>query len=122
MSPNRRPGYLSEDPTGRLRVGMLARMRRNGHIPNMIVDGFCAPRGLYLRPVREDDDEALKEVAENLLAACPDLKRGGPILSCKPDAEGAVFAPERIMVFIKYSHDEAPTTISADVIEPFWFE
>ena len=88
----------------------------------MIVDGFCAPTGLYLRPVREDDDETVQEVARHLLEAHPDLKPGDPLLPCKPDDEGAVFAPERLMVFIKYSHDGAATTISADVIEPFWFE
>jgi len=101
---------------------MLASHRRNGAIPNIIVDGFCAPAGLYLRPVREDDDEAVKETARDLLAACPDLKPGGPILSCKPDAEGAVFAPERLMVFIKWRHDQQPTTMQAKDLEPFWFE
>jgi len=105
------------DPEGRIKRGQRIRwahFQGGDGEGDMEVMYLCAPTGLYSRPVRDGDEDWRVEHA---------ALRGG-LTPCEKGEPGAVYQPERLMVFFRYLYNDSATTgqaihmvVVADTVE-----
>lgn len=90
------------DPEGRLKKGQRIRWNHSeAGSGDMEVIHLCAPTGLYRRPLRDDDEDWMKEHAALM---------GTGVIPCEATEEGAVYRPENLMVFFRYLYNNEGTT------------
>ncbi len=113
-----RPTSSVSDPEGRLKPGQRIRWahdQRGDGKGDMEVIYLCAPTGLYRRPLREGDEEWRVENAALF---------GNGMTPCSEGEPGAVYEPERLMVYFRYLYNDSATTgkavhmvVVADTVE-----